>query len=269
MEIIGSLDSKYYVHPNGLGFDFTSNSDITFLMFLGYEPRKTKTIKGLVDFWKKQIQKKTKFDVNIVIIGDRRDYDHYIVNYQGIEGVCDSLWELSNILFERLYLKGSTKRTIVFGDCGGAIPAMITSVKIPYHSINLTTPYMTILGKETTFDISQYTMWHSRELCAWIHDTNADFKEYFDTIDYYESYTKNSNNMLTLHWATNIIGTDKLFRDRAGMLPKRPNLKIIDHIIPNHIEGHKLVSYLYQSKKYQQMITDEIILQKISLEATK
>lgn len=264
-KIINTINDDYFVHPNGLGFDFTSKSDISFVMFLGYEPKKNKQIKNILDYWKKRLDYKSKFKVNVIIIGDRREYDHYIANYYGIEGVCENLWDLSYILLNKLYLKGTTKRTVVFADCGGSIPAMLTSIKVPYHSINLTTPYMSVIGSDHSFDTSQYTMWHSRELSIWVYDNSTEYKQFFETIDYYDLYSRNNDAMLTMHWANNIIGTDRLFRDMANNLPKRPNIKIIDHIVPHNIEGHKLAKYLFDTKKYEQLIVDECNVQKARL----
>jgi hypothetical protein len=260
--IINTIEDDLFVHPNGFAFDFKSKADITFIMFLGNISKKYFNVKQRLDYWKKQIKRDTKIDVNVVIIGDIRENDLYIANYTGIDGICNSVWELSKILLDIIYTKQKTKRTVVFADCGGSIPAALSSSVVPYHSMTLTTPYFTILGSENEFDTSQFSMWFARELSINIYNNLSEYKQYFDILDYCDRYIQNSNQMLNLHWATNIIGTDLLFRNRANLLPKKMNLIITDHFIPLHIEGHMLSSYLFSTRKYQKLIAEQIDIQK-------
>lgn len=259
---INTIEYDYFIHPNGLGFDFRSKSDITFIMFMGGISKKYFDVKQRLDFWKAQIKRDTKIDVNVIIIGDIRENNLYIANYNGIDGVCNSVWELSKILLDTVYFKRKSKRTVVFADCGGAIPALLSSSIVPYHSLNFTTPYFKILGSENEFDTSQFSMWFSRELSINIYNTVSEYKEYFDILHFCDQYTQNPNQILNLHWATNIIGTDLLFRNRANLLPKRLNLTITDHIIPPNVEGHLLASFLFTKRKYQKMIAEQIDIQK-------
>lgn len=265
--IINTINHNLFVHPNGLAFDFRSGADITFVIFLGNISKKYFNVRQRLDFWKNQIKRDVKFDVNVIIIGDIRENDLYIANYTGIDGVCNSVWELSKILFDVIYLKRSTKRTVVFADCGGSIPAVLSSTIVPYHSMTLTTPYFTIIGSENEFDTSQFSIWFARELSINVYNNLSEYKQYFDILDYCERYIQNSNQMLNLHWATNIIGTDLLFRNKANLLPKKDNLTITDHIVPPKVEGHMLASYLFSTRQYQKLIADQINIQKKILDS--
>jgi hypothetical protein len=267
--IVNTLQDDTFFHPNGFGYDFSTKSEITFIMFLGHLSSKFFDIKGRVLFWKDTIKKETNTNVNIIVIGDVRENKIYGCNYQGVEGVCTSIWELSQILLEKLYLQGTTKRTIVFGDCGGAIPAILSSTIVPYHSVNFTTPYCTIMGSENEFDINEYSLWYSRDASIEIYNTNKDYQQYYDTLKYYDQYTENPNNILNLYWSSTIKGTDLYFRNKANLLAKRPNLKIVDYKVPNHIEGHLLASYLYKTNKLQKMVADEVDIQKKILDNNK
>ena len=260
--VINSLNDDYFVHPNGFAFDFKSKAKLTFVMFLGNLPKKYFNLKQRLDFWKTQIKRDTKTEINVVIVADVRENTLYGANYSGVEGVCNSVWELSKILLDTIYLKNQTTRTIVFADCGGCIPAMLSSSIVPYHSVNLTTPYFQIIGSENEFDTSQFSMWFARELSINIFDTLQQYNNYFDVLSFCDQYTKNPNQILNLHWATNIIGTDLLFRSKAELLPKRPNLTITDHVLPLNIEGHMLATYLFNKREYQKMVAKQIDIQK-------
>lgn len=267
-KIVGTIQDSYYIHPNGLGFNFTNRAEITFVMFLGGAPAST-TIKKLLDFWTNYFQKKLKKNINVVIIGDKKtDGKFYAANYSGIENVCNNVWELSKILYDLLYKKFLTKRVVVFGDCGGSIPAILSSTVVPYHSITLTTPYYEVIGSEHEFDTSQYSMWYSRELSIDCYNNQANHKSYFKTIEYFDEYTKNSNNVLNLHWANTIIGTDLLFRHKANLLPKRQNIRIIDHAVPKSVEGHMLIKHLVNTGQYYKMVAEEIKIQQLIIDNT-
>lgn len=261
MEYTSIIESKRFIHPNGLAFDFSTNSDITFLIFVGYEPL-SKPMHVMLQFWKKLTKKLAGQDINVVFIADRGSNKFYKANYFGIQNVCDNVWELGKLLYDKMYLKANTKRAIVFADCGGTIPAILTSTLVPYHSLNMTTPYLTIIGSENEFNTNQYTLWHSRELSKEIFLEANKFQSYFDTLAYYDLYTQNPNNLLNLHWANNILGTDLWFRNRAEQLPKRPNLTITDHILPANLEGHNLTKHLWADKTYQKMIKKQLEIQK-------
>lgn len=256
------LTSDYFVHPNGLAFDFTSKSDITFIMFMGGISKKYFDIKQRLDFWKKYISKNTNVNPNVIIVADVSENHVYEFNFHGIEGICNDIWELSKIILDKLYLKGCTKRTIIYGDCGAAVPIALSSTIVPYHSMILTTPYFTVLGSENEFDISQYSIWHAKQISAHNYTKNQNYKNYFDTLNYFDEFTKNSTNLLNLHWATNIVGTDLLFRHKANQLPKRTNITITDHTIPDRIEGHVLASYLFSVGKLQKLVTEQVVIQK-------
>lgn len=260
---IGTLLDDYHVFPNGLAYDFTNRSDITFILFMGAGPAaNAKPLKNYLDFYSKYFYRKLKKCINVVIVADRQPQNLiYTGNYSGIFGLCNNVWELGKILKHLVYEKFCTKRTVVFGDCGGSLPAILTSTMVPYHSITFTTPYYEILGSENDFNVDQYSMWFARNHSVYIFDNLPEFKKYFDTIDYYDEYTKNSENQLNLHWASNIIGTDLLFRHKANRLPKRNNLRIIDHMVPSHVEGHLLIKWLVNTGLYYNMILDEIKIQ--------
>lgn len=260
--IVNTINDNYYVHPNGFGFDFRSKSEICFIMFYGNVSQKYFNVEKRIKFWKNQIKRDTKLDVNVIVIGDIRENAQYACNYNGVEGVCNSVWELAKILLDVIYFRGHSKKTIVFADCGGAIPALLSSSLVPYHSLNFTTPYFSIYGSENEFDTSQFSMWLARDICINIFNTCQDYKVYFDTFQLCDQYTSNHNQILNLHWATNIIGTDLLFRHKANLLPKRSNLKIVDHIIPRNIDGHLLATYLFNSRKLQKLVAEQIDIQK-------
>lgn len=260
--IKGIITDNTFFHPNGLGFDFSSKSEITFIMFLGHISNRFFDVQGRVTLWKNLIKKTTNEDINVVIVGDVRENNIYSCNYEGVEGVCGSIWELAQILLEKLYLQGTTKRTVVFADCGGAIPAILTSTIVPYQSVNFTTPYCTIMGSENEFDINEYSLWYSRDASIQIYNTNKNYLKYYDTLKYYDEYTNNPNHFLSLYWASTIKGTDLLFRNKANFLTKRSNLRIIDYKVPNHVEGHVLASYLFSTGKLQKLVTEQIKIQK-------
>jgi len=255
------LNTNYYVNPNGLAFDFRDNSEITLIKFLGYEV-KQKPIEHLLRFWKTLSRKLAGSDCNIVIVTDRGNNRHYIANYFGIENVCNNVWELSKLLNDKIYLNSKTKRCIVFADCGGTIPAILSSTIVKYHSINVTTPYLTIVGSENEFDTNQYTLWYSRELCVEIYHDAQEFRDYYDTLQYYDRYTQEPDSLLNMHWASNVKGTDLYFRNRANQLPKRSNITITDHVLPAHIEGHNLTKYLWANKQYQGLLKQQLLIQK-------
>lgn len=265
---IGTLDDAYCVYPNGLAFDFRNKADITFVMFMG-AAIKIKPLKKYLDFYGKFFYRNLKKFVNVVIVADRKEQTGiYAGNYGGIYGLCDNVWEIGKILKQIIYEKNHTQRTVVFGDCGGSLPAMLTSTIVPYHSINFTTPYYEILGSDNDFDSSQYSMWFARNHSIYIFDNFTKLKKHFDTISYFDEYTKNSQNQLNLHWASNIIGTDLMFRHKANMLPKRNNLRIIDHIVPANVEGHLLIQWLISTGLYYNMILDEIKIQQSIIDTT-
>jgi len=258
---VGSLSENYFVNPNGLAFDFTNKSDITFIEFVGAN-NTLYSVKKKLDFYKKFLFSKLAKHINVVIVGDNKlNGKLYTCNYSGVLGTCNSVWELGNILYNKIYIENNTKKTVVFGDCGGSLPAILTSTIVPYHSINFTTPYYQVIGGNHDFDTSQYSIWFAREICVHVHNTENSYKQYFDTLDFYEQYTRNQSNYLNLHWANTVVGTDLLFRDKAKLLPKRSNFKIIDHLVPSTVEGHLLASYLVKTKKWYQMIIEEIKIQ--------
>lgn len=260
--IINTVRDDYFVHPNGLAFDFRSKSDVTFIMFMGGISKKYFDIKQRLDFWRKLIHKNSNIDPNVIIVADVNENTVYEFNFHGIDGICNDIWELSKIILDKLYLQGTTKKTIIYGDCGAAIPIALSSTIVPYHSMILTTPYFTVLGSEHEFDTGQYSVWHSKQISVHNYNKNQNYKNYFDTLNYFDEFTKNHTNLLNLHWATNIIGTDLLFRHKANSLPKRSNISIVDHTIPNKIEGHILSSYLFSTGKLQSIVTEQIKIQK-------
>lgn len=271
MNYTGTIESNYYANPNGLAFDFTDRSEVTLLQFQGLGTS-SNLITDVMSFWKKVISRKLKRQVNVIIIKDMRSSGihagHYTANYEGIVGVCENIWELCKLLNDKLYLKnGTTKRSVVFADCGGSIPAILTSILVPYHSMNFTNPYLTVLNPENEFEIKSTGMWFAKDTCVYAHDKLTDYKSWFQTLQYFDEYTKNPNVQLNLHWATNLVGSDLLFRNEAEKLPKRSNIKITDHLVPNHVQSHLLEKFLFNNRKYMTLVTDEIKTQFASIEA--
>ena len=266
---IGTIENSYYVHPSGLAFDFRNKSAITFILFMGAAVS-IKPLKTYLDFYNKLFYRKLKKLVNVVIVADRQPNTlMYTGNYRGISGLCDSVWQLGKLLNHIIYEKHHTERTKVFGDCGGSLPAILTSTVVPYHSITFTTPYYEVLGNKNEFDVEQYSMWFARNHSVYTFDNLSEHKPYFDTIEYYDEYTKTTENQLNLHWASNIKGTDLLFRHKANMLPKRSNLRIIDHLVPSDVEGHMLIKWLSNTGLYYSMILDEIKIQQAIIDTKR
>jgi len=262
MNYIGTLESNYYANPNGLAFDFTDKSEVTFIQFQGMGEN-SNIITDVVSFWKNVVFHKLKKKINVIIIKDNRLHGlhtgHYTANYHGVVGAVDNIWELCQLLNDKLYLKnGTTKRTVVFADCGGSIPAILTSILVPYHSMNFTNPYLTVLSPNNEFEVTSNGMWYAKDTCVYAHENLQDYQPWFETLQYFDNYTKNPNVQLNLHWATNLIGSDLLFRNEAERLPKRVNIKITDHNVPSNIESHLLEKYLFQNRKYLKLVTDEV-----------
>jgi hypothetical protein len=53
------------------------------------------------------------------------------------------------------------------------------------------------------------------------------------------------------------------------MLPKRSNLRIIDHLVPSDVEGHMLIKWLSSSGLYYSMILDEIKIQQAIIDTKR
>jgi len=255
----GRSTDQVFIHENGIGFDFSDRSPVTFIQFNGLGGPTTSSIARTLVFWKKHFFNKLGQHVNVVSIRDaNRDHGVYIANYLGIMGVCDSFFGIANILNEKLYTNGTTKKTVVFADSGGSIPAILTSADVPYHSLNLTTPYLKVIGGEHEFDVSQFTNWLSRKHCIYAHDNVGHMKSYFNVIDFLDDYVQNPSVQLNMHWSTDIIGTDLLFRNNANALKHYANVSIEDHETPPEIDGHMLLRHLINTKKYYSMVNTEI-----------
>lgn len=257
---LGNIDDPIFIRDKAMGFDFSDRSEITFIIFYGLVGPDASSIAKSLGFWKKFFYSKMGHHVNVVGITDGgRDFGVYSANYLGIPGICSSTFELANLLNDKLYLRnGTTKRTVVFADCGGTIPAILTSSVVPYHSLNLTTPYLKVIGSEQEFDSSQYSVWIARKHAEWAHVELAHMKQWFNTVEYLDMYIRNPNSQLNMHWAKNIIGTDLLFRDSVRILENKTNVMITDHEIPPEIDGHMLQRHLITSRKYFTLVNNEI-----------
>lgn len=258
----GQITDSVFIQENGLGFDFSDQSEITFVQFNGIGGPGTSSVAKILTFWKRYFYKKFGHHVNVVLVRDGgREFGEYTANYLGIAGICSSVFELANLLNNKIYLKnGTTKKTVVFADCAGAFPAVITSSIVPYHSINLTTPHLRILGTNQDFDSSQKSAQIAKTHSSWIYEEIPEMRPWFDTIGYLESFTTRPENFLNLHWAKNITGPDLMFRNQASQL-KKSNVSITDHEIPLDVEGHQLIRHLISTKEYYRLVDTEVYAQ--------
>lgn len=256
----GHVDDSVFILEDRLGFDFSDKSPVTFVYFNGMGTH-TPIAKSL-RFWKNFYYKRLAQHINVMIVRDEgRQYNRYSANFLGVLGVCEDTVGISNFLNEKLYVKGTTKRTVVFADCGGAFPAVCSSVFVPIHSLNLTTPYLKVIGNDQELTTAGHTVWIAKEQSVWVWNELSHMNTWFDTATYLEQYCQNPSSQLNMHWATNVLGSDLMFRHTAEHLKKYPNVTITDHVMPPGMEGHLLQKYLIESNKFFSLVGQELRVQ--------
>lgn len=252
----GQLTDKIFIKDSIIGFDFSKNSPVTFITFDGAGGWGSKLSKRML-FWGNLFHKHLGHHVNVVCIRDgNRNFNHYSVNFLGLQGICENFADLGNLLNEKLYLKGSTRRTLVFGDCGGAVPAMLTSTIVPYHSILLTNPILEIERPGTDFSVSTHSSSYIKKISNWLYENLPEYRDYFDSslIYYLDKFTDQPNTSLDLHWASSVTGIELYYKNQAEFLKLKSNVKIQTHVID--IDAHLLQPWLISKKLYTNYALD-------------
>lgn len=250
----GELSDAAFVREDALAFDFTSRSAITLVIFPGIGQVTREKIGKRVNFWRRLVKRELNQDANVVFVRDgKRGQGVYTANYNGIPGICETPFELANILNDKLYLRGTTRRAVVMADCGGTIPAILTSAVVPYHSLNLFTPYLKVFGSENDFDVSRYSVWKAREHAIWVHDNLTSMRRWFDLTEFLDLYLSAPNANLTMHWAKTLIGTDLLFRELVRRVETRPNVRVVEHDLPPEYDPHVLQRWLVDTRQWYRL----------------
>lgn len=247
-----------------IAYDFSSNSPITLIFFDGFAKA---NLAKRVAYYKKLIKNACGFDINVVSCQDLDNGQHYAAYYKGLNGWCDDVIALGAKLHHLLYVQNNTKRLIAFGDCAGSAPVILTSDIVVYHSMNFTTPYLEVIGRDMDYTISDQSMFIARDTVLWIHDNLTDMRPMYDTRPMLERHIESGVGVVNMHWAKSVYGTDLLFRDQVRHLESKMNVNVVEHDIPPTQEPHTLISWLILTRRYMMMVIDAVRVEAAALKA--
>lgn len=252
------LPDKYFAQDGALCYDFTSDSDVTIVIFYGAVDAAIRAdITPKMSRVKKAIQDRGR-DVNLMIITDGNN-PQYSCNFHGVAGVVDSLDDLSNFISKKLY--GPSRRTIVITDCGGAIPALISSSMVKYHSLLFTTPYFEVINFEDNYTVKDASTAYSINSQTWIRKNLASYGGMFNCLSYLDNFINTSDTRVSMHFAKSIYGSDLKMREFLNIYKHKPNVKTTDWEMPPDLNPHLLAQWLAKDGRMLDLICNEIDFQ--------
>lgn len=261
---MNTINDDYFVLEGSLAFDFTAKSDITIVFFLGAASNTDRhNIENQIKIIKQGLAASGRI-VNAMVITDG-DNPGYSCNFLGIPGICDNLEELSNLINKKLYWQGTTKRTIVIADCGGAVPAVITSSMVDYHSMFLTTPHLRVFPDARNFTMPDRIAHYGSNVHVWIAKNLLAFEGFFDCLDFLDKYINKYDTRLSINYAKTVQGSDLKMRDLLSIYKYKTNVSINDWNIPDTYSPHSLIRWMSKERLILDYLKKEIDLHTIGV----
>ena len=242
-------------------YDFTTHSDITILQIFGAATKSSRYRLAETMGWMKKTQSALGKSVNVMIITDGENPSCYF-NFLGIPNVCNGLEELSTFIDKKVYELGKTKRTIVYADCAGVFPALITSTKVKYHSMIFTTPYFRISDPFENLTVLDKSMAYSNTVQYRLRQDLPHLAGLFDCLSFLDRYIREQDTKLDIHYAKRLYGNDLKMRNLLSIYNQTPNVSVTNWEIPSTHHSHRLESWLSNNENLLPLIiSKEVSLQ--------
>jgi hypothetical protein len=242
------IEHKKFCLPGSIAFDFSNNSSITCVEFLNFSKNK--------DLEYRATSSAKYYGANYVVIvgGDENIKNDFKHNLDGIKGL--SVWQdpfYIGIFVKQLLIKHNSKYNIFYGDCAGGYTALIASKNGPVNSIILTSPTINA-GDLSELGIKNVQGISFRKSIENTININTGVLDAFPII----VDNINQGVRISIHWATNVFGSDLYEKNRVLTLPKNLNLNIIEHQMPPTENPHFLAKWLSDTTQLTSIIKKEM-----------